>query len=125
MKEGRDAAAIPARERWRGWEGEREGEHSILTPHSLCSPVSIATSGGGVCTRLKVGDNVWGDIGANTHAKRGGAKTKELGGYGEYAVALESQLAVMPRNLGFAEAGSLPKPGRPTDPRVSGSAGSE
>ena len=23
MKEGRDAAAIPARERWRGWEGER------------------------------------------------------------------------------------------------------
>jgi NADPH:quinone reductase-like Zn-dependent oxidoreductase len=60
------------------------------------------------CNRLKVGDKVWGDIGANTYTSSG-AKTKELGGYGKYAVALESQLWAMPSEMSFSEAGSLPK----------------
>ena len=34
------------------------------------------------CRRLKVGDQVYGDIGANTLTAQG-AKTKELGGYGQ------------------------------------------
>ena len=84
---------------------------SAVLPHVMGSDVSgtIVASGGGACTRLKVGDNVWGDIGANTLAKRDGSKTKELGGYGQYAVALEAQLGTMPSNIGCAEAGALPK----------------
>ena len=60
--------------------------------------------------RLQVGDRVWGDIGANTITRiPPHTKTKELGAFGEYAVALDTQLGVMPRNMGFAEAASLPK----------------
>ena len=62
---------------------------------------------GGGCSRLKVGDRVWGDIGANAKSAKG--PTKELGGYAQYAVALEAQLATIPPILGFAEAGSLPE----------------
>ncbi|GAB5362819.1 hypothetical protein AAMO2058_000831500 [Amorphochlora amoebiformis] len=61
------------------------------------------------CTsRLQVGDAIWGDIGANALLLNG-TKTKELGGYGQYAVALESQISHMPKNLNFTEAGVLPK----------------
>ena len=59
------------------------------------------------CTRLEQGDRVWGDIGANTHTAAGA--TKELGAYATYAVALEAQLAKIPKSMGFAEAGALPK----------------
>jgi len=77
--------------------------------HVLGSDVAgvVAEVGGG-CSRLRVGDRVWGDIGANTHTATGG-KTKELGGYGKYAMGLESQLWAIPANMGFIEAGSLPK----------------
>jgi len=61
------------------------------------------------CTRIKKGDKVWGDIGANALLLSTGEKTKELGAYGEYAVALESQLGIMPENIDFVEAGTLPK----------------
>jgi NADPH:quinone reductase-like Zn-dependent oxidoreductase len=37
------------------------------------------------------------------------SKTKVLGGYAEYAVAVESQLSLKPKNLGMIEAGALPK----------------
>ena len=85
-------------------------------PHVMGSDVSgvvVATSGGAACSgvhkgRINVGDRVFGDIGANTLTS-GGVKTKELGGYGEYAVALASQLGVVPSNIGFAEAAALPK----------------
>ena len=66
----------------------------------------IATHG--TCSRLAVGDTVWGDIGANTHTSSG-AKTKELGGYAQFAVALEAQLSKIPANMPTDEAGSLPK----------------
>jgi len=55
------------------------------------------------CTRLVVGDKVWADIGAVT------GNGKENGAFAPIAVALESQLGTMPRNLGFEEAASLPK----------------
>eukprot|EP00947_MAST-08B_sp_MAST-8B-sp1_P004462 g4462.t1 len=63
------------------------------------------------CTgRIKVGDYVWGDIGANTLAKPTNEKTKELGGYAEYALAVESQIAVAPVNaIGWSQAAVLPK----------------
>ena len=68
--------------------------------------VNVSTAPG--CgQRIKVGDRVWGDIGANT--KTAGGKTKELGGYAQYAVALEAQLAKIPPAMGYAEAGALPK----------------
>ena len=68
--------------------------------------VNVSTAPG--CgQRLKIGDRVWGDIGANT--KTAGGKTKELGGYAQYAVALEAQLAKIPPAMGYAEAGALPK----------------
>ena len=42
---------------------------------------------GNDCTRLSVGDAVFGDIGANAFARFSEKKTKELGAYGEIAVA--------------------------------------
>lgn len=57
---------------------------------------------------LKPGDEVWGDIGANAYFPNG-TKTKELGAYAEYAVALASQLGKKPKNIDFREAGVLPK----------------
>lgn len=61
------------------------------------------------CRRLKVGDRIWADIGAVTHWGPVSTKGKENGAYGQFAIALEMQLGLMPRNLGFEEAGSLPK----------------
>ena len=49
-------------------------------PHVTGSDVSaVVTEVGPNCTRFKVGDKVWGDIGANTKTTSG-QKTKELGG---------------------------------------------
>jgi len=59
------------------------------------------------CKRLAVGDKVWGDIGAVTHM--GAKKGKENGGYAQVAVALESQLGIVPQNLALEEVGALPK----------------
>ena len=87
-----------------------KGTDAARTPKPLGSDIAgvvVATSGGG--SRLRVGDRVYGDIGANAHLVKGGAKTKELGAFAEYAVALESQVAVFPNSVGFTEAGSLPK----------------
>ena len=56
---------------------------------------------------LSIGDCVWGDIGANTHV--GGQKTKELGGYSQFAIALDTQLALTPVGMPMQVAGSLPK----------------
>ena len=52
------------------------------------------------CTRLSQGDAVWADIGAYATPRPaaagqsggGGGSAKELGAYGEYAIALETQL---------------------------------
>lgn len=59
------------------------------------------------CRRLKVGDKVWADIGAVAHY--GQNKGKENGAFAPIAVALESQLGAMPKNLEFEEAAALPK----------------
>ena len=77
-----------------------------LLPHVLGSDVAgevVAAEPG--CTNLNVGDRVWGDIGANTFAADG-SKTKQLGGYGQYAVALESQLWQIPLQMSYQEAGA-------------------
>jgi len=67
----------------------------------------VATAG--PCKRLKQGDQVWGDIGANAQVAGSGARTKELGAYAQFATALEGQLSRAPAGMGLAEAGSLPK----------------
>jgi NADPH:quinone reductase-like Zn-dependent oxidoreductase len=85
------------------------GTDAARNPKVLGSDISgtVVEVGTG-CTRLKVGDAVWADIGAVVYLKNH-LKTKELGAYAEYALAVESQLGIMPPNLGFEEAGSLPK----------------
>ena len=76
--------------------------------------VSVANAS----SHVKVGDLVWGDIGANAAlASNPSTTTKELGAYAEYAVALDSQLFLAPvagepgvmGNLSLLEACSLPK----------------
>ena len=71
--------------------------------------VMAVSEGPGVSTcRVNVGDRVFGDIGANTRTKTK-QKTKELGAYAEYVVALDTQVAIVPTNLSLLEAASLPK----------------
>eukprot|EP01052_Picozoa_sp_SAG31_P023448 SAG31_NODE_1933_length_6879_cov_3.230973_3_plen_812_part_00 len=85
------------------------GTDRLLNPKVLGSDIAgVVAEVGNFCTRLKVGMHVWADIGAVVYMKDN-EKTKELGAYAEYALALESQLGIMPSNLGWMEAGSLPK----------------
>ena len=88
-----------------------------LLPHVMGSDVAgtvlqvqaFPTSTSTVC-RVQPGDRVYGDIGANTKTSRG-EKTKELGAYAEFVVALDTQLAIVPTALGVLEAAALPKVG--------------
>ena len=89
---------------------------SDVSPHIQRHPKVLGSDVAGVveaigngCTRLVVGDSVFGDIGANAVASSNQQKTKELGAYAEYVVALESQLGLKPANVGFIEIGSMPK----------------
>jgi len=58
---------------------------------------------GAGCTRLKVGDEVWADLGLGL-----GGPAPELGAWADYALAEESQVGLKPTSMSFAEAGSLP-----------------
>ncbi|CAE7447568.1 AOR, partial [Symbiodinium necroappetens] len=60
------------------------------------------------CRRLNVGDRVWADIGAVVETTKG-RKGKENGAFAPFAVALESQLGAMPKNVSVLEAAALPK----------------
>jgi NADPH:quinone reductase-like Zn-dependent oxidoreductase len=71
-------------------------------------PTSSTTSSTTTTCRVQPGDRVYGDIGANTHTLQG-EKTKELGAYAEYVVALDTQLALVPTAMDFLEAAALPK----------------
>lgn len=79
--------------------------------------VAVENTSARRCTRLQVGDFVWGDIGAivETRASSAGSSTKgkENGAFARLAVALESQLGLVPDSLladrGLLEAASLPK----------------
>eukprot|EP00656_Telonema_subtile_P017835 TRINITY_DN19619_c0_g1_i1.p1 TRINITY_DN19619_c0_g1~~TRINITY_DN19619_c0_g1_i1.p1 ORF type:complete len:423 (+),score=76.15 TRINITY_DN19619_c0_g1_i1:112-1269(+) len=78
-------------------------------PKVLGSDVAgVVEAVGPGCTRLSVGQAVWGDIGANTNTSNG-TKTKELGAYAQHVVALETQLGVVPSTWSLAVAGALPK----------------
>lgn len=56
------------------------------------------------CSRLKVGDKVWADLGKLKILKRG----LELGAYAQYAVADESQVGLMPSSMSFTDAATMP-----------------
>jgi NADPH:quinone reductase-like Zn-dependent oxidoreductase len=56
----------------------------------------VRTIGPGV-TRFRVGDEVYGEI--------------PMGGFAEYALALETGLAIKPEELTFAQASTIPQPG--------------
>jgi NADPH:quinone reductase-like Zn-dependent oxidoreductase len=55
------------------------------------------------CIRLKVGDEVWADLGLGL-----GGGAPEMGAWADYALAEESQVGLKPTGMSFAEAGSLP-----------------
>jgi len=59
---------------------------------------------GAGCARLKVGDEVWADLGLGLGTP-GGA---ELGAWADYAIAEESQVGLKPTSMSFEEAASLP-----------------
>ena len=81
-----------------------------LLPHVMGSDISgtVLNISGNDC-RVKIGDRIYGDIGANTFTLKNNQKTKELGAYAEYATVLDTQVAVIPEALNFLEAASLPK----------------
>ena len=57
---------------------------ATLACRTSWDPTSAARCADAACAEsssLRVGDNVWGDIGANTRTKKSNAKTKELGSY--------------------------------------------
>jgi len=54
--------------------------------------------------RLKVGDEVWADLGTSTLTRH----DEELGAWAEYAVAEESQVGLKPKSLSFGDAASMP-----------------
>jgi NADPH:quinone reductase-like Zn-dependent oxidoreductase len=78
---------------------------AILGPKVLGFDASgtIEALGSG-CTRLKVGDAVWADLG-KSGLKYGAI---QLGAWAQYAVADESQVGLKPQSLNFTEAASLP-----------------
>lgn len=87
------------------------GTDAARNPKVIGSDIAglvVSTNNKG-CTRLKVGDKVWADIGAVAKLSSTGASTKELGAYAQYALGIETQLGLMPANLSWVEAGSLPK----------------
>ena len=80
------------------------GSVALGFPHVMGFDVAgTVVAVGASCKRLKVGDQVWADLGKYWVLRRG-----ELGAWGEYAAADESQVGLMPSQLTFAEAGSLP-----------------
>ena len=86
------------------WKIVEEPFMGFRLPHVLgfdCSG-TVAAVGAGV-SRLKVGDEVWADLG-KTWLSKGG----QLGAYAEYALADESQVGLKPTSLSFSAAASLP-----------------
>jgi NADPH:quinone reductase-like Zn-dependent oxidoreductase len=90
------------------------GTDDHRTPKVMGSDIAgtvIAVGPG--CTRLKVGDEVFGDIGANaSFADNHGGETvttKQLGAWAEVCEALETQLSLKPSNVTQLEAAVLPK----------------
>ena len=82
-----------------------------LTPKALGSDVvGVVTAVANASSSLKVGDLVWGDIGANGQlASNPSVTTHELGAYAEVAVALDSQLSLAPKEISLLEQCALPK----------------
>jgi NADPH:quinone reductase-like Zn-dependent oxidoreductase len=75
----------------------------IHYPHTLGFDVAGTVVQCDKCKRLKVGDEVWADLGMIEPLNGG-----ELGGYAQYAVAKESQTGLKPSGMSMAEAASLP-----------------
>eukprot|EP00937_MAST-01D_sp_MAST-1D-sp2_P006832 g6832.t1 len=59
---------------------------------------------GSECSRLKVGDEVWGDLGELGLTKG----VAQMGAFAQYAAADESEVGIKPAALSFAEAGVAP-----------------
>eukprot|EP01062_Namystynia_karyoxenos_P031286 TRINITY_DN23217_c0_g2_i1.p1 TRINITY_DN23217_c0_g2~~TRINITY_DN23217_c0_g2_i1.p1 ORF type:complete len:377 (+),score=157.52 TRINITY_DN23217_c0_g2_i1:85-1131(+) len=99
-----DSCEVLVRVAWSSVNPSDISPSTAVYPHVLGSDVSGTVSAvQPSCKRLKVGDKVWGDIGANC------GRGKELGGYGEYAAALESQLALVPESVSMETAGTIGK----------------
>ena len=83
-------------------ESAAEAAAAIVTKKTLgfdCSGTVTQCDG---CSRLKVGDEVWTDLGEF------GLDIVEMGGFAEYAVADEKQVGLKPTNLEHSHAGVVP-----------------
>ena len=101
-----------------------EADAAILLKKTLGFDVAgVVVAVGAACTRLKVGDEVWTDLG-DLGLKAGIA---EMGAFADYALAEEVQVGIKPSTLSFEEAGVVPlvgitnyqafvKAGAPWDP---------
>jgi hypothetical protein len=75
--------------------------HPKVLGFDVAGTVEAVGSG---CTRLKVGDGVYADLG-KSGLKFGGV---QLGAWAQFALADESQVALKPKRMNFTEAASLP-----------------
>jgi NADPH:quinone reductase-like Zn-dependent oxidoreductase len=83
-----------------------EGMSALIGfPHTLGFDVAGTVTEVGVLAgkRLKVGDEVWADLGKIWPLQRG-----ELGAYAQFAVADEPQVGIKPAGLTFAQAAVMP-----------------
>lgn len=82
-----------------------EAEAAIVLKKTLGFDVSgVVVAVGAGCTRLKVGDEVWTDLG-DIGLKAGIA---EMGAFADFALAEEVQVGLKPSTLDFVEAGVMP-----------------
>jgi len=65
---------------------------------------TIVSTGSAAPSRLKVGDEVWADLGTSTLTRH----DEELGAWAEYAVAEESQVGLKPKSMSLVDAASMP-----------------
>jgi NADPH:quinone reductase-like Zn-dependent oxidoreductase len=88
---------------WKLFEKGQGFDAIIHYPHTLGFDISGTVVQCEKCKRLKVGDEVWADLGMIEPLNGG-----ELGAYAQYAVAKESQTGLKPEGMSMAEAASLP-----------------
>ena len=72
-------------------------------PHILGFDVAGEVASCPSCTRLKVGDQVWADLG-----KRWLLRGGELGAYAQCVIADEDQVGLLPPSLSYGDGGVLP-----------------
>jgi NADPH:quinone reductase-like Zn-dependent oxidoreductase len=86
-------------------ESHLQSDLAVSLKKTLGFDVSgVVVAVGSKCTRIKVGDEVWTDLGEFGVRE----EIAEMGAFAEYAVADEKQVGLKPTNLDFVHAGVVP-----------------